>query len=369
MMEPLSRFSIQILEAGACTRLSRPTAIIAVAVAMLLPCTREARAHDKTDVVTLKNGDRVTCEIKSLSQGRLQVKTSDMGSFSIEWGKIDSLESSYFHRAETKDGKRHYGRPSVATGGSVFSIKERGKIVALRTDDVVALVPLETRSFWAEQNGSLSIGFSFTKASEVSQLTLTWNNLYRTRLNRYDLSVSSIVTDNRAGDELTSQYDASFTYSHLLRAKWIGGGTLALQRNDELGLARRILVGLGTGAEAIQSNKQVLQFTVGLTLNSELPQDSTATSETIEGVLSVDYSRFVYDTPKTNLNTSLQVYPSLTGSRRYRAQFSLDLNKELFKNFFLSINYNTSYDSDAPSGKGTSIDYSIVTSIGYSYGV
>ena len=39
----------------------------------------------KTDTLTMNNDDRVTCEIKSLSFGRLTVKTSDMGTLSVKW--------------------------------------------------------------------------------------------------------------------------------------------------------------------------------------------------------------------------------------------------------------------------------------------
>lgn len=38
----------------------------------------------KTDTVTLYNGDRITCEIKSLSKGKLYVKTSDMSKVYIK---------------------------------------------------------------------------------------------------------------------------------------------------------------------------------------------------------------------------------------------------------------------------------------------
>ena len=38
----------------------------------------------KTDVVTLVNGDTLTCEIKLLERGRLQVSTDHMGTVNIE---------------------------------------------------------------------------------------------------------------------------------------------------------------------------------------------------------------------------------------------------------------------------------------------
>ena len=47
-------------------------------------CTTLLEARDKTDVVRLKNGDRITGEIKELERGKLTVKTDSMGTLSIE---------------------------------------------------------------------------------------------------------------------------------------------------------------------------------------------------------------------------------------------------------------------------------------------
>lgn len=50
-------------------------------------------AAQKTDVVTLQNGDRITDEIKRLERGRLEYSTDDMGMLNIEWDEIDVLTS------------------------------------------------------------------------------------------------------------------------------------------------------------------------------------------------------------------------------------------------------------------------------------
>jgi hypothetical protein len=49
--------------------------------ALLLVALFEAGAHaePRTDVVTLRNGDRITGEIMRLDRGRLEFKTDDVG--------------------------------------------------------------------------------------------------------------------------------------------------------------------------------------------------------------------------------------------------------------------------------------------------
>ena len=45
----------------------------------------------KTDVVTLLNGDKITGEVKYLRVGILTYKTDNMETVSIQWNKIKSI--------------------------------------------------------------------------------------------------------------------------------------------------------------------------------------------------------------------------------------------------------------------------------------
>lgn len=59
-----------------------------VAILGLVLFSRPLSAHPKTDVVVLANGDRITCEIKTLARGRLTVKTDAFGTVSIKWDHV-----------------------------------------------------------------------------------------------------------------------------------------------------------------------------------------------------------------------------------------------------------------------------------------
>src|SRR5262245_41985215 len=52
-----------------------------------------AAAADKVDVIQLKNGDRLTCEIKKLDQSVLSISTDPLGSASVHWGEIIGVTS------------------------------------------------------------------------------------------------------------------------------------------------------------------------------------------------------------------------------------------------------------------------------------
>ena len=51
-------------------------------------------AREKSDVLVMRNGDRLTCEIKHLSADVLYVGLDyALGTVSINWFKVDHLES------------------------------------------------------------------------------------------------------------------------------------------------------------------------------------------------------------------------------------------------------------------------------------
>ena len=142
---------------------------------------------------------------------------------------------------------------------------------------------------------------------------------------------------------------------------------VALERNDELSLQRRVLINLGGGFSPVKNNTQVMLLSVGVALNSELATDSTNTTESLEGAFTAAYSLYHYDSPKADINTSLSYFPSITERGRYRVNYDLKLRYELISDLFFEIDYYMTYDSNAPSGEGEVRDYGITTGLGWSY--
>ena len=68
-------------------------------------------ARDKTDVLVMKNGDRMTCQVKGLEAGVLYVSFDYIdGTASVEWSKVARLESKEFFIVKTEDGSVYTGK-------------------------------------------------------------------------------------------------------------------------------------------------------------------------------------------------------------------------------------------------------------------
>src|SRR6185369_11345445 len=75
-------------------------------VFVTLTCTSATLAKNTDDVVVLKNGDRVTGEIKGLQRGELRIKADYMAeAVRLDWARIERLESKSTFIIALVDGK------------------------------------------------------------------------------------------------------------------------------------------------------------------------------------------------------------------------------------------------------------------------
>ena len=333
-------------------------ALLALAV---LPVDAAGRA--KTDLVFLTNGDRMTGEVKQLSRGILQLSTDAVGTLNIEWEDVDSLRSAYQFRVEVASGEKLFGSILLTSAGTLRVIQgERAREVPQL--GVTAITPLEA-SFWQQIDGSISLGFSYTKSNSLGQLTTDFNARYRTPIRQLRLDLSSITTTQEDRDTQRRE-DLTFSYSRLFEGPLFAVASTAAQSNEELGLDLRLMLTSGLGAKLVQTNHSELVSGLGLSVNREWTHDSDDVSN-LEAFLSLLFSAFRYDYPKTNISLEGTVFPNLTSWGRVRAELDLSGSREIVKDFTLNLSFYDSFDSDPADPSAAKNDYGLVTSVGWTF--
>jgi hypothetical protein len=152
-----------------------------------------AWARDKTDVITMLNGDRLTGEIKQLEKGKLVVGTDSMGEVLIEWKDIARIQSSYEFQFERSDGTRVTGAIQDSPDLDKITLVGDDEAFAFRRENIVRISQIED-SFWDRLNGSFSFGYNFTKASDVAQGNLGFRATHRTEIRSFTLDGSTTTT-------------------------------------------------------------------------------------------------------------------------------------------------------------------------------
>lgn len=335
---------------------------VAICVALLLLCLPVYAA--KTDVVILQNGDRITGEIKKLEAGRLEYKTDDMDRVYIEWEKIHHVTSDQRFEIIDVRGIRRYGSIGATETPFEIEIKTATASDTLDLRRVVRMTPLKA-GFFLRLKGSISTGFSYTRATRTAEFTLGGNTRYRGEKYAGNLSYSAYITDQ--AEKQTSRYSTGFGIDRFLRRRWTVGGKANAEHNEELGLDLRLSLTASGSRYVVETNKTILSFSVGLAATRERYIASDSSSYNLELPIQADYSRFTFNNPKSNIQISAALYPILTGEGRYRASLNVDLNHEVFKDLFFVIGVYYDYDSEPPEGAARD-DYRFNTSIAWSFG-
>jgi hypothetical protein len=309
----------------------------------------------KTDILILQNGDRTTGEIKELKFGKLKYGTDDAGTIIFEWDKIAYLETVNQYQVETEDGNIYYGALDTDTVANKLLVISAADSFVTDFPEVVWII-LVKKKFWSRLGASLSLGSSYTKASDVGQLSFSGNANYRTPKHYLDLNLSTIFT-SQPEKETTKNADYILGYSRVLKHHWTFGGETGFQQNTELGLDLRYLLSVGGGNFVIKTNYSQLGLIGGLNLNHQT---------SLEGLATIAFQTYRYDSPQLNLVANVTGYPNLTPVGRYRIQGKIQLRWEVFSDFFWDLTFYDNYDSEPPEGAAKN-DYNIVFSIVWSY--
>ena len=354
----------RMLRAGMLTAFVRPRRVIraALCLACVLAAGGAALAAD-TDLVVLRNGDRIHGEIKRLQFGRLELSTASMSTIYVEWDKVVGLVSPNFFEVETRDGARYYGSFESDAPGTL-GVALEGTTTPLDILTVVRIRRIK-ESFWDRLDGSVNLGASYTRSSEIGQGSLSVD--VGTRRPKFEVSLTFDTTVTVQPDQPDQSRTAGqAAYNKLLRNRWYIPGSVRFERNTDLGLDLRTSVAGGLGRYLVQSNRSLFGAGAGLVVNNENPVEGDST-QNIEAFFGVSYEYFTYDTPKTNFDTAFVLYPSLNVGGRYRTELDLSVSREIVSDFTVGVTVYDSYDSKPPGGSSSGHDFGISLTVGWTF--
>jgi hypothetical protein len=248
------------------------------------------------------------------------------------------------------------------------------------TQSVVSLQRIKP-DFWDALDGNVNFGFDYTQQN--SKLDLNLNGEVRYTARQKQRSGGDIPILNSNGIVLTRlTYNASFSRQDsvanieraqvgLSRARqfeslWFWIVALAGERNSQLSLDYRWTVSAGAGRLLVQSNRFDFSVWAGPAFAREQfsgePPDNS-----IPLVLAANAYYFTWGTLDTTLSSQLQVSPILDQWGRWRINYTLNASRDIFQNFLLNLGITETYDSDPTSADADKNDFSITTSIGWTF--
>jgi Protein of unknown function, DUF481 len=333
-------------------------------LANLLVLGSYAASVEKTDIVVLKNGDRITGEIRSLSGGLLTYKTNDMGTLSVQWERVVRISSQWPFILEDILGRRYIGAIQEAPEPGRLVIITGSGPVALELINVVAIARFGKQLFQRFQ-GYLDFGFSLQKAQNSRQLNLAAEISYLSKKWDIRADASSYFYKQENVSSTTNQ-SLRLGFMRLFKNRWSATAVAQLEQNTELNLALRLLGGAGVGRHFVRTNRQVLAGIAAVDVTRESYFDETPSETGMEGVLGLSYETFRYVGRDLNTSVSLYAFPSLTTKDRVRLRFQVSIRYEILARLFLSLGLVDSFDSKPGGEESSKNDYGLTFSISWS---
>jgi putative salt-induced outer membrane protein YdiY len=318
-----------------------------------------------TDKVYLKNGDRITGNIKELDRGKLRIKTTTMDTVYLNWLDVESIESSTYLRIAKTDGSFRYGRVQKSDLTQNLRILDQGQTIEIPALEIASMKPIRVdESFWHRIEGDVSAGIDYKKASDI--LLVNVASSLRLREEKYELGFGFNWNETqRTENNNSSRADLNGDYTRFLRDRWFWKASAGLERNQELGIDLRTIVAGSGGKYFLQTPTMRFEVNAGLAVSTEDRTDNT-TRESIEGLIRSSFDLFQLNIPITRLSANVNIFPGITEKDRIRVNTDITLRNEIFRDFYWDLTFYSNFDNQPAEGAEKE-DYGIVTSLGASF--
>lgn len=332
-----------------------------------------SNAQGRGDIVVMKNGDRITCEIVSLDGGVLSVKLDYAeGTISLQWSKVERIESTRLFIVKTDRGVAHSGTLSTAAADSgkpvTIEVAKAANIkVEIDSKEVVA-IERTARSFWKRFNGDISVGVSYAKGNRSTQYNLASSIEYPRDKWNLKASFASDLSSNASSDTV-SRNNLNISASRLLRWNkyFVTSGVSLLESSEqEIGLQSTLSGGLGYQFK--NSNRAKIALAGGLAWQSTNYTGfgtGRDTQNVTVGIVTADLQFFKFK--KTKFDLQATMLPSISEPGRFYFRLNQSYHVKLYRNFSWNISFYGNWDNRPPIGLSGS-DYGTTTGLGWTFG-
>ncbi len=343
-------------------------AVILAVLSVCLPLL----AREKTDLVTMKNGDRWTCEIKALDAGVLYVGLDYVdGTVSVNWSQVARIESNQPFIVRTADGSVYTGvlktDENPAKTPVTLKIVENSATFDLQRAQIVEL-DQTSLNFWRRFSGDLGWGMTFSKGNSATQYNFTSDLAYL----RERWSAGVAYTSNLAANEgstTSTRNEVNLQGQHLLPwNNYFYSGLADFLQSSTQGIDLQVAVGGGVGRYLKRSNRTVWEVTVGAAWQGTSYKPTVVTASNQQLAAAVLGTRLqVFKFKKTNLDVNAELLPIVSDAGRVKFNTHANYYLKVFSNFNWNISFYGNWDSQPPP-TFSGADYGTTSGISWSFG-
>ena len=323
----------------------------------------------RADVVVMKNGDRLTGEVKKLENGVLYLDTNYVsGSIGLDYLQVAKIESTGSYQVVLNNGERISGtirkEPENENSNKGFKVAGPEREVHVSSGDVVN-IESQKRSFWRQLKGAIDFGYNFTSGNSQTAFSSDGNATYRATKWAAGASFNTSFS-GQSGGSSANLWEIQGTGERFLNRNsfLLALGDLLHSSQQDLNL--RTTLGGGYGRYWVRTNHNSLRWITGLVYTHETFESGTAapSQANIEGLLGAQYQLFQFD--RYSVQSQLLVFPGLSDAGRIRSSTQNTLSIKLTNNFHYDLSFWDNFDS-RPLLNSKKNELGISSSLGWSF--
>jgi Protein of unknown function, DUF481 len=329
-------------------------------------------AREKSDVIVMKNGDRITCEVKSVDSGGVYASVDYIdGTVKIGWLKIARIDSKQPFIVRTQDGSVYSGtiKTTESQGKTplTIAIVGDGTTKELRRDEIVS-VDETSEKFLQRFNGALGLGVSYTKGNQSTQYNFNSDLEYLRERWSAGASYMTNVSAN-SGSSTSTRNQLDLTATRLLRwSNYFCGGLVDLLQSSTQDINSQTTLGAGVGRYLVRSNRATWSVLGGMSWQNTVYGGGTTTIPNQNLAAAIVASELkIYRFKKTNLAVSAYVFPALSEPGRVRFNTNATYYLKLFSDLNWNVTFYGNWDNNPP-GKLSGSDYGTTSGLSWTFG-
>jgi len=330
-------------------------------------------ARDKTDVLVMKNGDRLTCEIKGLDSGVLYASLDYVdGTISLQWSKVAHVESKQLFIVKTEDGSVYTGAlstPETPAGRPVEIqvLQTPANAVKLERRQIVQIAGT-SEHFWQRFNGAINTGLTYSKGNQSTQFNLGSQVAYPRERWAAEANFNSNLTSS-TGTSAATRNQGGLQGLHLLPwNNWFYAGMGTFLQSSVQGINLQTNLGGGIGRYLKNTNRATITVVGGVAWQNTQYQQSKIPQPTQNvGAAMVGAEMKFFKFKKTNLNLAAAVFPALSDPGRVYFNTNAYYYIKLFSNFSWNVSFYGNWDNQPPPNF-TGSDYGTSSGLSWTFG-
>jgi putative salt-induced outer membrane protein YdiY len=313
-------------------------------------CLATVKRHD---TIVMKNGDRLTGEVKRLEQGILYVETDYFsGSVGVDWLQVDKVESKATFQIVLSDGKRLTGSISKVEAATAPGKDVIVSAVGVQTPTLVRstdVVEMESQkqNFWRQLKGSIDLGYNYTSGNSQSSLNSAASAQYDAEHWAAGSSYTAAFS-GQTGGATTNLFEVQSFGERFLNRNSFLVGLADFLHSSQQDLNLRTTFGGAYGRYFIRNNVNALRLLIGADYTQASYQSGLAqpTQHNEEMLIGAEYEVFHFD--RYSLQSQFLVFPGLSDLGRVRLTTSDVLSIKLSNKFRLNFSFWDNFDSRPP---------------------